>query len=301
MAKDLIIGGISNYGWDDVKYWVNSIKKSDFKGDIVLVAGNITKETIEKLVEEGVKLSIYGHQQDDGNFRTPSGGVPHVERFFYIYNFLRTAAEDYGIVIATDVRDVVFQYNPTVWMEDNFIFGRRNLIVPSEGLKYKDEVWNSNNLNQALGPFFHKVFEDMEICNVGIIAGENRYVRDLMLMLFQLSINRPIPVVDQVMFNFMINQLPWKLETHTTHNGEAWVANMGATLAAIQSGHGDIAQQYGRHQSGERLYGTKYMDDQPYIDEDGVVLTKQDGPQFCIVHQYDRVNGLKELVEKRYG
>lgn len=300
MSKDLIIGGISNYGWDDVKYWVNSIKKSGFKGDIVLVAGNITAETIEKLVAEGVKLSVYGTQQPNGDFRVPNGAVPHVERFFYIYNFLRTAAEDYGIVIATDVRDVVFQYNPSTWMEDNFIFGRRNLIVPSEGLKYKDEVWNSNNLNQALGPFFHKVFEDMEICNVGIIAGENRYVRDLMLMLFQLSINRPIPVVDQVMFNFMISQLPWKLETHVTHNNEAWVANMGATLAAIQSGHGDIAQQY-KGKTGEILYSTKYTEEQPHIEEDGTVLTKPDGPQFCIVHQYDRVNGLRELVEKKYG
>ena len=41
--KDLIIGGASNYTWDQLKYWVNSIKLSGFKGDIVLVATNIKK------------------------------------------------------------------------------------------------------------------------------------------------------------------------------------------------------------------------------------------------------------------
>ena len=51
MAKDLIIGGASNYNWDQLKYWVNSIKQTGFKGDIVLVATNMSGETVNKLVE----------------------------------------------------------------------------------------------------------------------------------------------------------------------------------------------------------------------------------------------------------
>ena len=41
MAKDLIIGGASNYNWDQLKYWVNSIKQTGFEGDIVLAATNM--------------------------------------------------------------------------------------------------------------------------------------------------------------------------------------------------------------------------------------------------------------------
>jgi hypothetical protein len=37
MKKDLIIGGASNYTWDQLKFWVNSIKKTGFDGDIVIV------------------------------------------------------------------------------------------------------------------------------------------------------------------------------------------------------------------------------------------------------------------------
>ena len=32
MKKDLIIGGASGYTWDQLKFWVNSIKKSGFTG-----------------------------------------------------------------------------------------------------------------------------------------------------------------------------------------------------------------------------------------------------------------------------
>jgi hypothetical protein len=217
-----------------------------------------------------------------------------------MWNFLNTAEEDYQIVIATDVRDVVFQYNPVQWLEDHFIFSRRQIVAASECMKYKDEIWNSQNLDQAFGPFFHKQWKDMEICNVGVIAGEKYHVRDLMLMIFHLSVNRPIPVVDQVVYNVFINQIPWKEHVAVMTNKDGWVANLGATLAAIQSGHGDIAQQY-KGKTGEILYQSAYMDEQPIIDDD-VVLVEGDDPklQFCIVHQYDRVNGLKEKIQKKF-
>ena len=55
MAKDLIIGGASNYNWNQLRYWVNSIKKTGFKGDIVLVVTNMSAETVNKLTEEDVR------------------------------------------------------------------------------------------------------------------------------------------------------------------------------------------------------------------------------------------------------
>ena len=57
MAKDIIIGGASNYSWDNLKYWINSIAKSGFDGDVILIATNIEKETIDILSKRGVKLS----------------------------------------------------------------------------------------------------------------------------------------------------------------------------------------------------------------------------------------------------
>ena len=43
--KDLIIGASTNYDWDKLKFWINSINKSGFKGDKVLILMNCDSAT----------------------------------------------------------------------------------------------------------------------------------------------------------------------------------------------------------------------------------------------------------------
>lgn len=297
MGKDLIIGGASNYGWDELKYWVNSIKKSGFEGDIVLVATNITKETIEKLVSKGVKISAYGKQDEKGNFLAQSNGAPHVERFFYIWNFLRENGSDYDYVITTDTRDVVFQSNPTVWIDETVNGGYDGLIASSEGLKYEDEPWGNNNLREAFGPFFHNIYKSSIIQNVGTIAGEMAYVRDLLFMIFQMSINRPIPIVDQAVYNILIEQKPLKEYVRFTTNIDAWAIQLGTTAEAVKAGFGDIGMSVAQNPSNMILYQSKYQDEQPDITEDGFVVNHK-GNKFVIVHQYDRTAWKQKIMEK---
>ena len=294
MAKDLIIGGASGYKYDDVKYWINSIQKSGFDGDITLVATNITVEELNKIAEKGVNILAYGQKDEEGNYSSNSKMPPHVERFFHIWNVLNETKEDYDYVIATDVRDVVFQMNPQTFlhMDDTL-----DLVAAGEGLKYKDEPWGNNNYLQAFGPFFHNQMKDNEINNVGVIAGKHKTVRDLMLLLLQLSTNRPIPIVDQAVYNFLLNIETFKDNTMFTTNDSGWAVNLGTTLGAIASGSGDIGQK--NDPTAQLLYQTKYLCNQPKIDDDGVVTTSL-GIPFRIVHQYDRVAGLAEKVREKY-
>lgn len=299
MAKDLIIGGASNYTWDDLKYWVNSIRLTGFKGDVVLVATNMKRETIERLTEEGVILEMYGKQDEHGNIVAPSNGVPHVERFFYIWNFLSKNAEKYAFVTATDTRDVVFQLDPTVWIDEMLFAGREALIVSSEGMKYQDEPWNNQNLLEAFGPYFHNHYKNMVINNVGVISGELAYVRDLFFMLFQMSINRPIPIVDQVVFNVLLQQQMFKEVTKQTYNSDAWAIQLGTTIEAVKSGKGDLGISIQNDPSKIILYQTKYFDDQPTLRDDGIVVNKEGNP-FVIVHQYDRTTSWSDKIKERY-
>lgn len=300
MAKDLIIGGASNYGWDQLKYWVNSIKRSGFSGDIVLVATNITKETIEKLLSENVKLSLYGKQDENGNFVAHSNGAPHVERFFYIWNFLKDHGDEYDYVITTDTRDVIFQLNPTIWLDEMISGGYDGLVAASEGLKYEDEPWGNNNLKEAFGPFFHDIYKDAMIYNVGTIAGEVAYVKDLLFMIFQMSINRPIAIVDQAVYNVLLQQKPLSEYVKFTTNIDGWSIQLGTTIGAIKSGKGDIGMSVMRDPSKLKVYESKYSDEQPVITEDGHVLNSK-GDKFVIVHQYDRVNGLADKIKELYS
>lgn len=295
--KDLIIGGASNYTWDHLKYWINSIKLSGFEGDIVLVVTNMKRETIDKLSKEGVILFAYGKETEDG-FVNDSKSPPHVERFLYIWNFLDRNKDNYRFVTVTDTRDVIFQTNPTVLLE-KLCTKEKKIIASWEGMLYKDEPWNNNNLLEAFGPFFHNHFQNMKIANVGTIAGRIEYVSDLLLMLFQMSMNRPIPIVDQVVFNFLINQQPYVDSTRITDNQDNWAIQLGVTEKAIEAGAGDIGMWIKNDPSKMTQYRDTYKDKQPII-KDHVVMDEE-GNKFCLVHQWDRIPSLKEEIENYYG
>jgi hypothetical protein len=296
MGKDLIIGGASNYGWNELKYWVNSIQRSGFQGDIVVVATSITRETIEKLIEKNVKVAAYGKQDDKGNFVAQSNVPPHVERFFYMWDFLRKNVDEYDYVITTDTRDVVFQSNPTAWIDEAIFEGYEAIIASSEGLAYEDEPWSNRNLLEAFGPYFHNVYKSSTIYNVGTIAGELNSVKDLLFMIFQMSINRPIPIVDQAVYNVLLNQTPYKHCVKFTDNKDAWAIQLGTTIEAVKMGKGDIGLSVAQNPTNMILYQSKYKDEQPKF-VDGYVVNNNN-QKFIVVHQYDRTVWAKEIMEK---
>jgi len=164
-------------------------------------------------------------------------------------------------------------------------------------MRYKNEPWGNQNLHDALGPYFHKLLSEKMIYNVGVVAGETDYIKGLMLMLFQISINRPIPIVDQAMYNFIINTPPYSDDVLLTSNEDTWAVNLGTSIHAVENGSGDLGNIF---KDTPENYMKMYEDYQPNIEEDGTVVHTKDNP-FCIVHQYDRVKGLTEKMEKKYG
>ena len=106
--KDLIIGAFSNYNdYDVLKPWVQSIKDTGFDGDIVLVAIDVGDGIVQKLMSEGVSVIRAAN---------PNNERIHMLRFLHIYNFIKQNQFKYRYVITTDVRDVVFQTNPSRYL-----------------------------------------------------------------------------------------------------------------------------------------------------------------------------------------
>ena len=312
MAKDLIIGGASGYNWDQLKYWVNSIKKTRFKGDVVIVATNMSGETVKKLVENDVKVYAYGQRTEDGGIgKTDNNIPPHVERFLFIWDYLRKNKDTYRFITVTDTRDVIFQEDPSKFLGANLF--SQSIVCASEGLAYKDEPWGNKNLLDTFGPLVYDELKDGLIYNVGTIAGFYEEVRDLLLQIFFQSVNRPIPIVDQAVFNFLVNQHPLVGETLFTNNNTGWAIQLGTTKAAVEAGAGDIGMAVRQDPSKMDEYIKVYQDVQPLISGDQVIVgsvtdtSVVDGDlvpvkvPYTIVHQWDRVPAIKELVMKKYG
>ena len=206
--KDLIIGAITGYNFDQVKPWLNSIKKSGFTGDIALVCYNISYETAEFLEKEGVIL--FAFEKDDAGKRYIYKHDFQIclHRFIHYWNFLKDLKYEYRYLIATDVKDVIFQRNPVEFLERTL--HDKVLNVSSESLKYKDEPWGVNNMTQSFGTFFYEHLKDRIIINCGVLAGRSEYMLDLFLKIFLVCSGSPMRVLggggpDQAALNILMS------------------------------------------------------------------------------------------------
>jgi hypothetical protein len=98
--------------------------------------------------------------------------------------------------------------------------------------------------------------------------------------IFTNGVNRPIPIVDQAVFNVLINTQPFKdIVTKTIQ----WAAELGTIM--------DPSKIAG--------FRPNLLFAEP-VFENGL-LKDVDGHVFPIVHQYDRVPMLKKFVQEKYG
>lgn len=276
--KDCIVGCATNYDWSKLKYWVNSINASGFEGDKVLILMNCDKDTAQKITDAGFSIIAF-NQDANGNLTYQSQLMVHVERFIHIYKLLKD--NNYRYVITTDVKDVIFQKNPSVWLKNN-LTDKEDLVFSSESLKYKDEPWGRENLTQCYGQGIYEDFKNNTIFNVGVLAGRGYAMRDLVLQLFLNCINRPIPIVDQAVFNVMISRHPYLNSTMYTVSEDGWACQLGTTAdpSKIDS------------------FKPFLLEPSPKLEGEKVVTST--GIEYTIVHQYDRVPEWRKVIEAKY-
>lgn len=276
IKRNLIIGAATGYDYDQLKPWVESINEvcSD-NVDKVLIVGNITQETRMKLVEQDFELV------DMPNI----GNIPiHVGRFLAIYEYLKDEYQNYEFIVTTDVKDVYFQSDPFAWLKQEFLPGYMYKIVAgSESMLYKDEAWGNENLLQTYGLYIHNLFKDNEIYNVGVLGGRSEYMKDLVFNIFTNAINRPIPIVDQAVFNVLIQTQPYKDVVYFAKQSDGWACQAGTTVDPSK-----IEQ-----------FRPLLTEEEPSF-KDGIVYTSKNKP-FCIVHQYDRVPEWKKHIQEKYN
>ncbi len=273
MEKDLIVGCISNYTPKDIKNWVKSIEQSGFTGDKIMLTFGIPDETVKYLIDNG--FQIYSLELN--------GRHIVVERFYGLWQLLSTLNEnDYEHVITTDVKDVIFQYDPSFWLRSNLWQDNKKIIVSSECIKYKDEDWGDNNLKVSY-PHLYEENKNNTIYNAGTIAGEFKYMKDFFLHIFNLALLGQDRQPDQAAMNILIHTYPFKDIVKLVDQNEGWCCQLGTTLDPKV----------------KDKYKDKLLEEIPLYSGTGLVYhDKHKG--FYLVHQYDRVPELNDLINERY-
>lgn len=260
--KDLIISAIANYSVNKIKTYINSINNCGFSGDKIMVVYNVTDDTILYLQKNGWDVivgELIGH--------------PHMKRLIDIYWVLKQIKTEYRYIITTDVRDVVFQTNPSDYLEKNL---KNKILASSENVLYKDEPWGVKNILEGYNEILLDRFQDNKICNVGVLAGEHKSIIDLLLLNYLVSqAGDTNHYTDQSSFNFIIHNKLVKDSIQIEGLETNWALQMG-TLP-----NPNLIIKY-------------------ELNIKNKLICNNNNSPFVIIHQYDRVPSVKEIIENKY-
>jgi hypothetical protein len=250
--KDLIISASTRYTKKELHNYVESINQSGFEGDKIMAVFDITKETIDWLKENGWEV-----------YQSQLQGHIHMHRLITIYSILRQLDREYRYMITTDVRDVVFQKNPSEYLENNL---KKNILVSTENVTYENEPWGTKNILEGYGQSYLDIFKQKLSCNVGVLAGKYSYLLDLLLINYLVSQSGNTEhYTDQSSFNFIIHNNNLKDSVQIEGLETNWALQMG-TL------------------NNPNLIGKQIHSLDDYV----------------IVHQYDRDQKINQTIENRY-
>jgi len=283
--KDLIVGAADNYSWDKIHNWIVSIEKSGFEGDVVLLVYRMDDMTVRQCLQHPkmtmVQCSTDSWAKPIVHNAKGRDTQSHQMRFFHLWQFLKEHKMSYRYVIVTDVRDVVFQSNPSQWFNQFAV--RPDMIAPSEGIEYQDEAWGKENILNGFGPYVYEDMKTRRICNVGTIAIRGEIAGHVAMNLYLLGENRYIPN-DQSGFNwFIYHQMTVSPETVMIATEEfAWACEVGT-----------MADPHKQH------LWPLLKEAQPMQKADGIYNSV--GEKFVMVHQYDRNPEYNEYFNKLFG
>jgi hypothetical protein len=276
--RNLIIGAFTKYNYNQLRPWVESIDEVGIDCDKVMVVFDTNRETVEELNKRDWKCMIIQQKSQ----------LPiHVERFIRIYEYLETVWNKYEYVVTTDVRDIYFQSDPFVWLKNNLKDNQR-IVSGSESILYENEPWGNENLLQTYGSWIHEKFKKKEIYNVGTLGGDSEYIKDLCLNIAINAVNRPIPIVDQAVFNMLIHTQPYSDVFLPAKHRDGWACQAGTVIDPFKI---DNFRQY-------------LLEPSPEFKNGKVVTSRKGlvpvGTPYCIVHQYDRVPDWKKMIDLKY-
>lgn len=287
IVRDILIGASDGYSINELLPWVKSIQETDFSGDTWVILYRQNGDVRGRLEEMGINVYEVDHTPyltkiEHGNYT-----LAHNIRFFHAWELLtrlNADGERYRYVIMTDISDVVFQKNPSDWLETRILreeYDYPTLIAPSEGISFEREEWNRDNMIRGFGQVLWELeAKNWQVYNVGTIAGMREPMENLFHTIFTITEGRYYPS-DQSAFNVLLRGVFSRDWFHAdSHSG--WAAQCGVSLDPTKAWLWD-----------------RMNEPKPVIREDGKVVTDE-GKEFVMVHQWGRVPELKKLYTEKY-
>ena len=272
LALSLAVGA----GWEYVQSWVTSLRESGYSGPAALA----TVDCDAGLHEQCAKWDVMTIERDAGELATRHLSDVITGRHNLLSNVLRESFADH-FVISCDVRDVYFQRDPFEFFGPGLrAADPHKLHVVSEEVMFDQDTsspagrWNGVKVAQLFSRRERLELAGKPVYNAGVLCGEAAYLADVMRMIYLLCFNTTIPVCDQAALNVLLYSEPHRSHAALLGFDDGWAVHFASARMGL------VPQAVA-----------------PRV-EDGLVKTAA-GEVFAIVHQYDRSQALRTLVDER--
>ncbi len=273
---DAVISVVRNHTWTQIAPYAVSLSRSGFRGTKLMFVDGIDSLAESNLKRLGFVLVPF-RTKEPARFVTRDRFVPVVE-------YLKKNWQQHRNIVWSDVRDVIFQSDPSVWLERNLAPSR--LLGCSESLLVKDDPggYNEKWMNES---FAHdrdarEIIWNNEIVCGGTIAGDAEAMRDLLQAIYTMTTSN---VNDQIALQYLMRVSPFKEISRVPKNSEGFCAT--------------LSWQCGR---GQALNGKKLIDACVFFDSASLlIMTPDRRTPFAIVHQYDRDTWWQQQLARKYN
>lgn len=268
-ANTIVIGAINHHEWPVVAPWIKSLRKTAFSGRVILVTYEDVAENVKdqmrrhgvEVVEAKMEISV-----NRGRFKDFAA-------------ILETIAPE-TCVIATDVRDVVFQEDPSGLGSLLDAAKKKELVVSSEGWRYHDSEWNLATLRKVFPAHEARMLYEEVYCS-GVIVGTAGALKRLSERIWDLAKTAPSFNGDQVAMNIALREAEFVNHTRFLTVQDGRIFHARATWL--------------RKKQGESTLG------EPKFSMARGIALKVDEKPVSILHQYTESTAERTRVLLRYG
>ena len=291
-----ILASVYGYEPEQIKPWVESLKATKFGGKVFVVVYDPQDSILLDYLKENGIFTFTSELNGETNMAT--------QRFLEYSEILKSEyTNDVDAFITTDIRDVIFQSDPGVWLKNNI--QDYDLVATSEGVTFRHEDWNGDNLELHLGKNLFLKLADKETLCSGIIAGRKEMLIKLFQTVYELAFFSADPgaFVDQIFYAAAIYEV-FSERTKIVPAADNWCANLGTIKAIPESSQNWSMSSRSEHNSFERIRKVKTYNEAlscaiPTMENE-LVLNEKKQP-YAIVHQYDRFQPWKDILLEKYG
>lgn len=263
--KYTIVGCITRYTTNDIKPYVESINKSGFKGEKLMMVYDVSDETINYLDKNGwliVKSELQQHII--------------LQRFRDMYALLHQYNTD--VIIWTDVKDVIFQKDPTDWLEK---YMKKDILAFSECIRLKDDQWACVNSGTSFPMEWELITKNEISYCAGTIVGKKEAIRDLFIDIYRWSLTtaNQEQLSDQAAYNILLRLNHYKNSVDFVEQERGFATQLGTVW--VKRNELPIVEPTPIYKDGK--------------------FYNQNEEEFVLVHQYDRDLKIKKEIYERYN